>query len=41
VRGGTQPLVSTVLRALKLYGTEGEWENVKASMPKELAAVMP
>jgi uncharacterized protein (DUF2267 family) len=41
VRGGTQELVSTVLRALKLYGTEGEWEDVKASMPKELATVVP
>jgi uncharacterized protein (DUF2267 family) len=41
VRGGIEPLVSTVLRALKLYGTEGEWADVKAGMPKELAAVMP
>ncbi|NJC72401.1 DUF2267 domain-containing protein [Planosporangium thailandense] len=41
VRGGTQDLVSAVLRALKLYGTEGEWEDVKASMPKELATVVP
>jgi uncharacterized protein (DUF2267 family) len=41
VKGGIEPLISTVLRALKLYGTEGEWEDVKASMPKELAAVVP
>jgi uncharacterized protein (DUF2267 family) len=41
VAGGIEPLTSTVLRALKLYGTEGEWEDVKASMPKELAAVVP
>jgi uncharacterized protein (DUF2267 family) len=41
VEGGTEPLISTVLRALKRYGTEGEWEDVKASLPKELAAVVP
>jgi uncharacterized protein (DUF2267 family) len=41
VKGGIQPLVATVLRALRLYGTEGEWEDVKASMPKELASVVP
>jgi uncharacterized protein (DUF2267 family) len=41
VKGGIQPLVSTVLRALKLYGTEGEWEDIKSSMPKELATVVP
>jgi uncharacterized protein (DUF2267 family) len=41
VEGGTEPLISTVLRALKRYGTEGEWEDVKASLPKELAAIVP
>lgn len=41
VRGGTEGLITTVLRALKLYGTEGEWADVKASMPKELATVVP
>ncbi|MGC9665830.1 DUF2267 domain-containing protein [Planosporangium sp. 12N6] len=41
VRGGTQELVATVLRALKLYGTEGEWKDVRASMPKELSTVVP
>jgi uncharacterized protein (DUF2267 family) len=40
-RGGTQPLIATVLRALKLYGTEGEWADIKATVPRELAAVMP
>jgi uncharacterized protein (DUF2267 family) len=41
VKGGIQPLVSAVFHALKRYGTEGEWADVKASMPKELAAVLP
>ncbi|GII23112.1 DUF2267 domain-containing protein [Planosporangium mesophilum] len=41
VKGGIQPLCSTVLRALKLYGTEGEWADIRASMPKELATVVP
>jgi uncharacterized protein (DUF2267 family) len=41
VKGGTQPLITTVLRAVKRYGTEGEWADVRATMPSELAAVMP
>jgi uncharacterized protein (DUF2267 family) len=41
VRGGTQELVSTVIQALKLYGTEGEWKDIKATMPEELATVVP
>ncbi|GAA1821180.1 DUF2267 domain-containing protein [Planosporangium flavigriseum] len=41
VQGGTNELVTTVIQALKLYGTEGEWDHIRASMPKELAAVVP
>jgi uncharacterized protein (DUF2267 family) len=41
VRGGVEALVPTVLRALKLYGSEGEWEDVKASLPKELSVLVP
>jgi uncharacterized protein (DUF2267 family) len=41
VRGGTEELVTTVIKALKIYGTEGEWEDIRASMPKELATVVP
>lgn len=41
VQGGTPDLVTTVVQALKLYGTEGEWEHIKSSMPKELATVVP
>ena len=41
IEGGVEPLIATVLRALKQYGTEGEWADVRATMPKELAAVIP
>ncbi|WP_432971419.1 DUF2267 domain-containing protein [Dactylosporangium sp. CA-233914] len=41
VDGGIDALISTVLTALKRFGAEGEWEEVKGSMPKELAAAMP
>ncbi len=41
VQGGIQPLIQTVLRALRGHITEGEWDDVKTSMPKELASVLP
>ena len=41
VKGGLEPLVQTVLGALKGHMTEGEWEDVRASMPKELASILP
>jgi uncharacterized protein (DUF2267 family) len=41
VKGGMEHLVQTVLSALRLYVTEGEWEDIKSSMPKDLAGVLP
>jgi uncharacterized protein (DUF2267 family) len=41
VQGGIQPLIQTVLRALRGHVTEGEWDDIKTSMPKELATVLP
>jgi uncharacterized protein (DUF2267 family) len=35
-----EPLVHSVLRSLSLHVTDGEWGNIKASMPKALAAVL-
>jgi uncharacterized protein (DUF2267 family) len=35
-----EPLVHSVLRSLSLHVTDGEWRNIKASMPKALAAVL-
>jgi uncharacterized protein (DUF2267 family) len=32
--GGMERLVETVVRALKLYSTEGEWEIIKSNLPK-------
>jgi uncharacterized protein (DUF2267 family) len=30
-----------VAHALRLYITDGEWEDVKAEMPKDLVAMLP
>ena len=40
VKGGMEQLVQTVLGSLRHHVTEGEWEDIKASMPKELASVL-
>jgi uncharacterized protein (DUF2267 family) len=41
VKGGIEQLIETVLKALRLYVTEGEWDDIKSSMPKDLAEVLP
>jgi uncharacterized protein (DUF2267 family) len=41
VKGGTETLVTTVAEALRLYVTDGEWQDVKAEMPKDLAEMLP
>ncbi|WP_424532882.1 DUF2267 domain-containing protein [Sphaerisporangium viridialbum] len=41
VKGGAEHLIETVLNALRIYVTEGEWDDIKSSMPKELAEVLP
>lgn len=38
---GTEPLVQAVLGALKRQVTDGEWEDIKSTVPKQLATVMP
>jgi uncharacterized protein (DUF2267 family) len=41
VEGGLEPLVQNVLRALKGHVSEGEWEDIRSSMPQELATILP
>ena len=41
VPGGTERLVDVVIEALRRHITEGEWQNVRAGLPKDLAAVLP
>lgn len=41
VEGGLEPLVQNVLRALKGHVSEGEWEDIRSSMPRELATILP
>src|SRR3954452_15646064 len=41
VQGGIEGLVHTVAHALRLYITDGEWDDIKAAMPKDLAVMLP
>ena len=41
IEGDIEQLERTVLAALRLYITDGEWEDIKALMPKQLAAALP
>ena len=41
VPGGIERLVDTVVQALRRHVTEGEWEDVRANLPKDLVAVLP
>ena len=41
VEGGVESLVRTVLNALRRHVTQGEWEDVKSNIPKDLSSIMP
>ena len=41
IEGDVEQLERKVLRALRRYITDGEWKDIKAVMPKELATVLP
>jgi uncharacterized protein (DUF2267 family) len=41
VQGGIENLVTSVVQALRLYVTDGEWQDVKAEMPRDLAGMLP
>ncbi|MEV7968908.1 DUF2267 domain-containing protein [Sphaerisporangium sp. NPDC088356] len=40
VKGGIEQLTRTVVDALKMYVSEGEWADVRAGMPKDLAELI-
>ena len=41
-RFDSNPLVANAaLRALREYITEGEWEDVKSTVPRQLASILP
>ena len=40
VEGGMQRLVQTVLHALRGHVTQGEWDDIRAGLPSNLAAVV-
>ena len=41
VEGGVESLVRTVIQSLRRHITDGEWEEVKATLPRDLVAVLP
>jgi uncharacterized protein (DUF2267 family) len=40
VKGGMEHLVQTVVHSLRHHVTEGEWEDIKASVPRSLTSVL-
>jgi uncharacterized protein (DUF2267 family) len=40
VDGGVEPLVHTVLQAVRRHVTDGEWDDIMSGMPRDLAAVL-
>jgi len=40
VEGGVEPLVHTVLQALRRHVTDGEWDDIMSSMPRDLATAL-
>jgi uncharacterized protein (DUF2267 family) len=41
VEGGVEQLTRTVLEAVRQHVTDGEWEDIRSSMPRELVSVLP
>jgi uncharacterized protein (DUF2267 family) len=41
IEGGIEQLECTVRQALRRYIADGEWDDVKSAMPKDLAAALP
>ncbi|GGM29381.1 MULTISPECIES: DUF2267 domain-containing protein [Micromonospora] len=41
VAGGAERVVQVVLESLRRHVTQGEWEDVRATMPQDLLQLMP
>lgn len=41
IEGGIKTLVKPVLHVLRRYVTEGEWDEVRSRMPKDLRTLVP
>jgi uncharacterized protein (DUF2267 family) len=41
IEGDIEQLERTVLQAMRRYITDGEWDDIKAVMPKDLATALP
>jgi uncharacterized protein (DUF2267 family) len=40
IEGGIEPLVETVLHALRRHVTDGEWEDITSTVPRDLASLL-
>jgi uncharacterized protein (DUF2267 family) len=41
IDGGIESLVRTVLNALRRHVTEGEWDDVRSNVPRDLSQMIP
>jgi uncharacterized protein (DUF2267 family) len=41
IPGGPQRLLDTTVQALRRHITEGEWNDIRATLPEDLVAVLP
>lgn len=41
IPGGTERLFDVVIGALRRHVTEGEWQDVRANLPKDMLSVLP
>jgi uncharacterized protein (DUF2267 family) len=40
VAGGVEPLVQTVLRAIRRHVSEGEWNDIRSSLPRQFESLL-
>jgi uncharacterized protein (DUF2267 family) len=41
IEGGIELLVRRTLEALRQYVTDGEWEDIRSVLPKDMAGILP
>jgi uncharacterized protein (DUF2267 family) len=41
IEGGMELLVRRTLEALRHYVTDGEWEDIRSGLPKDMAGILP
>jgi uncharacterized protein (DUF2267 family) len=41
IEGGIELLVRRTIEALRQYVTDGEWEDIRSVLPKDMAGILP